>query len=139
MSFKSDLQFELEPNEKLTVRLTAPLMYEDADMAVVVPVGFRCDLASVPRIVRSISTPWHLSARAGVLHDCAYRWFEIWEIPRKPADGLYQRALISDGVPGWRAWMQKTAVRMGAGGAWKRWRATPEDDKGVRPHPIAYK
>lgn len=132
--FLDKLAFEVEPTKKTAIVLTARLRYVDErGRLFTVPKGFTCDLASVPKIFRSISTPWNQSARAGVLHDCGYRWYEIWKLPRYTMDHIYKGALRADGVSRFRAWVQKTAVRMGAGGAWDRWRKTPKSKKGIAP------
>ncbi len=134
IGFQNALLSELVPGKELTVRLTAVLIYVDAKgRRFTVPKGFECDLASVPRFLRSIATPWHQSARAGVLHDCGVRWFEVWKIPRAEMDELYRQALRDDGVSWFRAWMQKRGVRLGGWRAWNRWRKTLPIDKGKRP------
>ena len=134
MPFRGRLQFEVEPTEKTSIVLTAPLVYFDRHgRKFTVPKGFRCDLASVPRWVRSVATPWNQSARPGVWHDCAYRWFETWNISRRDADSIYRDALKEEGVAGWRAWLQKTAVNIGARGPWERWRQTSVKRKGPKP------
>ena len=132
--FLDDLRFELVPGEELTVKLTAELRYVDTDgFLYTIPEGFECDLASVPRFLRSIATPWHQSARAGVLHDCGYKWFEVWAIHRVGMDELYNQALRDDDVSRFRAWLQKRAVRIGGWRAWDRWRRAPQIVKGPRP------
>jgi len=137
MSFLGDLQFEIEPGDRLVVRLTKHLAYMDKlGHKFTVPVGFRCDLASVPKIFRSITTPWHQSARAGVLHDCCYRWGPFWVLNRSDADKLYAWALIDDGVSRWRAHVQRLAVRLGAGGAWDRYRELHPSKKGQKPKKV---
>lgn len=152
--FLDDLEFELAPGHDLVVVLTSRLRYQDRKGRVfTVPKRFRCDLASVPKLLRSVSTPWQVSARAGVLHDCGYRWFEVWKIPRREMDEVYRQALRDDQAEaneaepagnwftrGWRrvsqptrAWIQKAGVRLGAWRAWRRWRSTPKKQKGIKP------
>lgn len=137
MPFLGRLRFEVEPTHKTSIVLTAALMYFDSDnRQYTVPKGFQCDLASVPRWVRSVATPWNQSARPGVWHDCCYRWYEVWYIPRKEADKLYMYALMEEGVSRWRAWIQMKVVRIAAGGAWERWRQINEKHKGPKPPKI---
>lgn len=132
--FIDKLVFEVEPIKKTAIVLTARLRYVDErGRLFTVPKGFTSDLASVPRIFRSIATPWNQSARAGVLHDCGYRWFEVWKLQRSTMDHIYKGALRDDGVSRFRAWVQEKALRIGAWGAWKRWRATPKSKKGIAP------
>lgn len=132
--FLQDLRFELEPEAELTVVLTRSLVYLDGSgVMYTIPEGFRCDLASVPRIFRSVATPWHQSARAGILHDCIYRWAIWWGVTRSESDELYRQALVDDEVSRWRAWVQKRGVRLGGWRSWNRWRKVPPDKKGVQP------
>jgi len=132
--FLDKLAFEVEPKKKTAIILTAQLRYSDHKGRVfTVPKGFKCDLASVPRIFRSIASPWNQSARAGVLHDCGYRWYEVWKLPRSEMDDLYQMGLRDDGVSRFRAWVNKKAVRIGGRGAWEKWRVTLKIKKGVAP------
>ena len=132
--FLQDLEFDLVPNEKLTVVLTHALVYTDNELLTyTIPEGFTCDLASVPKIFRSFATPWYQSARAGVLHDCAVRWAPWWGLSRAQARDLYRRALIDDGVSWWRARTQVIALKIGGGRAWRRWRRTSTMKKGIRP------
>lgn len=136
MPFLGRLRFEVEPTRQTSITLTAPLVYFDRHgRKFTVPNGFNCDLASVPRWVRSLATPWNQSARPGVWHDCAYRWNEIWRLPRKETDQLYRDALTEEGVSRWRAWIQMKAVNFAAGGAWERWRQTSQKRKGPEPPP----
>jgi len=135
--FFDKLVFRVEPVAKTTIILTERLRYIDRRRRMfTVPAGFKSDLASVPKWLRSVATPWNQSARAGVLHDCGYRWFEIWRLSRRELDLIYMQALMDDGVSRWRAWIQKMAVRVTGGRAWNNWRLTPFQEKGLRPPPI---
>ena len=139
MSFLNILDFHMEPSAELVVVLDAALGYISSSTLIkyTVPVGFKCDLASVPRWVRSVATPWHKSARAGVLHDCCYRWGrEVWGLDRSDADDMYMEALRSEGVSRWRAWLQWLAVRARAGSAWDSYRSMEAALKGPKPDVI---
>ena len=132
--FLDKLAFQVEPIKKTAIVLTTQLRYVDRrGRLFTVPKGFKCDLASVPRIFRSIASPWNQSARAGCLHDCGYRWHEVWKLSRSEMDDLYQMALRADGVSRFRAWVQKRAVRIGGRRAWEQWRVTLKSRKGVAP------
>ena len=81
--FLDVLDFHLEGPTSEIVTLDTNLRYQsEAGVIFTVPAGFRNDLASVPGWLRSLAPPWQQSARAGVLHDCGYRWFELWQIDR---------------------------------------------------------
>ena len=134
MPFVTQLDFHMTGPGSSLVVLDSEVVYLSNDgREFVVPVGFTCDLASVPRLIRSVSTPWQQSARSGVLHDCGYRWFEVFGIPRRGMDDLYNEALRSDGVSRFRAWLQWSGVRLGGWRAWRGHRAAKEADKGPRP------
>ena len=134
--FLAPLQFHLVPGRELLVELDAPLIYESkAGWIYTVPLGFWCDLASIPRLARSFATSWHLTARAGVLHDLLYRWAEAFGLLRREADGLYREALRSDGVGRIRARIQWLGLRAFGWVAWRKWRAKSDShaDKGIEP------
>ncbi len=138
--FVDRLSFEVEPatDGKVRIILTELLRYVDSQGRLfTVPAGFRCDLASIPKIFRSLSTSWAQSSRPGTVHDALYRWGpEVWKIFRWEADQLYMVMLMDEGVSRWRAWLQKTAVRVGASGPWKRYREMPKSQKGPKPPPL---
>ncbi|PKL39575.1 MAG: hypothetical protein CVV44_04960 [Spirochaetae bacterium HGW-Spirochaetae-1] len=122
-----------DPSKKIVI-LNRDLRYRDAHGTIyTIPAEFRCDLASVPWWLRSLAPPWHQSARAGLLHDCGYRWFEVWQCSRKKVDSLFSGALRSDGVGRVRAGLMMMSVRVFGKKAWKKWRNMPENLKGVRP------
>ena len=137
-TFLDDLDFHLEgPTSKIVV-LDAALRYRSSNARLfTIPTGFRCDLASVPSWLRWLAPPWQQSARAGVLHDCGYRWFEVWGVARDDVDGLFHEGLLADKTDPSRARLMTWAVQVFGGRAWQRWRATPEVEKGVKPDPVA--
>lgn len=78
---------------------------------ITVPAGFLTDLASVPGIARGIVAPDGPWAESAILHD----WLlHTREISRAQADGIFRRALASQGVTAWRRWTMWGAVRIGA-------------------------
>lgn len=133
-AFLDRLDFHLEGE---VVVLDRPLRYRSGDARVfTVPAGFRNDLASVPAWLRSLAPSWQQTARAGVLHDCLYRWFEVWSVSRADSDALFHEALRVDRTDAFRAWLLWKAVALFGGAAWKRWRRTSQAERGVRPPPI---
>ena len=124
----------IRPGSDKFVHLEQPLRYERGDGRVfTVPAGFRTDLASVPWWLRSLAPRWQSSLRAGIFHDCGYRWFEVWIIARAVVDDLLYEQLRADGTSRLHAWAMRQAVRSFGGLAWSRWRGTPEAEKGVKP------
>ena len=118
------------------VHLEQPLRYERDDGRVfAVPAGFRTDLASVPRWLRWLAPAWQHSLRAGIFHDCGYRWFEVWVLARPVLDDMFYEQLRADGTHRVRAWAMRRAVGSFGGFAWNDWRDTPEADKGAKPPP----
>lgn len=135
-AFLDVLAFHLEGPTSKRVVLDARLRYRSkAGVVYESPEGFTCDLASVPKIVRSLSSSWIQTARAGTMHDLLCRWAEWFGISQGFADALYYEMLRVEGVSRWRAWLQWSAVRTGGRRAWRRWRATNDDDKGPQPRP----
>ena len=134
--FLDSLSFDLPDPGKQIVILTDNLRYRADDGTLfTMPASFETDLASVPAALRFLAPPWQRSARAGVLHDCAYRWYEVWKIGRKAMDRHFYQALRADGTGRLRALGLQAAVRLFGRRAWKRWRSTPEAAKGVKPQP----
>lgn len=98
-----------------------------------VPTGFRCDAASIPRLVWGIYPPWSKANRAAVVHDylCS-----IQVCSREQADWIFRDALLACGVSNQRAWIMWKAVRIGGGGRWDR--EPPEKIQLAREHARRY-
>ncbi len=138
MPFLDRLDFHTESPTSKVVILDSRLRYQASDGRVyTIPAGFRTDLASVPWWLNSLAPPWQQSARAGVLHDCAYRWEEVWKSGRAAADELLYTGLRDDQTSWLRAQAMLRAVSWFGGEAWARWRATPATSKGVLPPPVS--
>lgn len=104
------------------VELLSPLVYHPSEgltslRTIIVPTGFRCDAASIPRLVWGIYPPWSKANRAAVVHDylCS-----IQVCARELADAIFRDALLACGVSEARAWIMWKAVRVGGGGRWDR-------------------
>jgi hypothetical protein len=87
---------------------------------VVVPPNFKTDLASVPQVLKSLAPSWEETARAGVLHDFAYRIDSTPSFSRQSADETFYEALRAEGVGAFRAWAMYAAVRMFGGGSYHK-------------------
>jgi hypothetical protein len=92
----------------------------------VVPKGFRCDLASVPRWLWPIISLVDLSLIAPVAHDWIYKRGGVVEsdgrtiiYTRFEADNLFLGLMWAAGVPEWRRWLAYLAVRLFGGRSWK--------------------
>ena len=131
--FLDDLAFHLAGPTSQLVVLDKPLRYRANGTIYRAPAGFACDLASVPRIIRSVASDWRQTARAGVIHDLLYRWFERFGLSRQKCDALYYTMLRREGVGRIRANLQWAGVRAGGWRSWGRWRETPDIKKGPGP------
>ncbi|MGL4477376.1 MAG: DUF1353 domain-containing protein [Aeromonas veronii] len=89
--------------------LLAPLSYlADDGLLFSVPIGYRTDYASVPRFPGAYWLTGNTAHRPAVLHD----WLISERIvPREAADDLFLEAMLSVGVPRWRALLMFAAVR----------------------------
>jgi len=74
---------------------------------IVVPRGFRTDLASVPRIFWVLIPPFGRYSQAAVVHDYLYRM----EHDRKEADSIFYDLMIEYGVWKWKAIIMYLGVR----------------------------
>lgn len=83
----------------------------------VVPAGFRCDLASVPRLLRLLFSPFGLHQRAGCFHDVCYR---VQHCRRFQADALFRSIMYDDRVPMLKRLTLYWGVRIGGWVAWRR-------------------
>ena len=116
--------------------LIFPYVYEDKGkrFRIVIPVGFRHDGASVPRLVYTLSglTPDGPIRAAALVHDFLYRYdgrlpdgsilIELspdqWvpyqlEFSRKQADQLFLRLMKLSGIRWSQRWVAYLAVRIG--------------------------
>lgn len=83
---------------------------------VMVPVGFKTDLASVPRIAWSLIPPMGKYEAAAVVHDWLY-WSQ--ELCREDADAVFLDAMIYSGVGVVSRQIIYRAVRAFGGFAWR--------------------
>ncbi len=117
-----DLTIRLNGNGA-TWSLTEPLEYHvgaaDSDTVVVVPAGFKTDLASVPWFGRWLVSSWKGTARAAVVHDFLYSSFgrRVHGFTRSQADAIFGEALRVTGAKLWPViW---AAVRLFGLAAWR--------------------
>lgn len=88
--------------------LVEPLEYMTRGMKILrVPAGFRTDLASVPRALWAAFPPHGAHSRAAILHD----WLCI-QGDKRYADKVFEEALCSLGVTGWKRRAMVAAVRL---------------------------
>jgi len=110
--FLTTFQAELVKDDPMTWRLVKPLVYT-SDIpqvhAIIVPVDFVTNLASVPRVPIFFDIFGGVANQAAVLHD---RLYCTHEVDRKIADSVLREAAIVSGVPRWKAYSMWAAVRI---------------------------
>ena len=87
-------------------------------LTIIVPKGFRCDLASIPSVGRAFISKME-GSEAAVVHD--YLYF-TGKYPRKFADRVFQ-AMLRYSVSGWKVAAMYRAVRLFGGSSWSTHRA----------------
>lgn len=83
---------------------------------VMVPEGFKTDLASIPRLAWSLLPPFGRYEAAAVIHDWLY-WSQ--ELCREDADAVFLDAMIFNQVGRVTRFMIYRAVRTFGGFAWR--------------------
>ena len=118
MPFLSDPEFKIHGSDKW--QLTAPLMYETrSGIYISVPEGFITDLASIPRLFRSIYSVHGQHTRAAVIHDYLYSQSDPRAFTRSQADRIFYEAMLELGVRKSKAYVMYLGVRSGGYFAWK--------------------
>jgi len=94
---------------------------------VVVPVGFQCDFASVPRLPVAYLLVGGMGEIAGTIHDYLYRegsQLVDGRVTREPsrseADYIFYHILGEEGVSWWKRKAMYYAVRTFAGQHWQK-------------------
>ncbi len=107
---------------------------------IIIPEGFRCDHASIPRFLWSIICPQDLSDEAPVLHDFLYcraglstfliSTHQSVYIKRKQADKYFRDMMTIRRVEDWKRIAAYRAVRFFAYFTWRKY--YKENTKGVK-------
>ena len=82
--------------------------------------GFRTDLASIPRILRSLIPQNGRHRRPAVIHDKLYRLAGLNGWTRAEADKAFKEAMTVTGVPSYRKHIMYAGVRAGGWITWKK-------------------
>lgn len=128
LTFKSDA---IKDNEVEKLRHCKVSVGDDG--TITVPAGYITDLASVPRSIWAVISPFDV-ARAAVIHDLLYEYINTQyktvnnsaaaedgpatkkerEHYREIADNIFREAMRNSepSVPGWKIWSAYTAVRL---------------------------
>ena len=107
-----------EADGQTVIETMEPIVFADAaGQDWVIPVGFRSDGASVPRVLWRLLSPaidpqtlW-----ASLIHDYCY----LYRITtRQMCDAAYRDQLIEDGYPAWKARLTYCGLRLFGGSHW---------------------
>lgn len=90
--------------------------YKDAVTYIEIPAGFRSDLASVPRLVWALVSPWDIALEA-LFHDLLYQQ-QI--VKRRVADQTLLSMMEDRRVPWLVRWTVYLGVRVGGWAAWRK-------------------
>lgn len=101
-----------------------PIWYRDQLLSVSVPVGFVCDLASIPRWLWWILSPYDIALES-IFHDLLYR---EQPVKRVIADAALLSMLEERGQPWYVRWPVYFAVRIFGGKAWESHARDSADD-----------
>lgn len=100
----------LEPYHKNAFKLCESLPVVVDDDLVMIPVGFKTDLASIPRIIYPIYSPNDRdSIGPAILHDFLYCCDKRYT--KREADDIFYYALLQNKVPTFKSMMYYGAVR----------------------------
>lgn len=99
--------------------LSRPLVFDSDWYGLIeVPIGFKSDFASVPRIPFVYSLFGNQSHSAAIIHDFLYSGQT--KLSRKAADKIFEEAMKSRNQSTWRRKCMFWAVRIFAGFAYKK-------------------
>ena len=99
------------------VKTTELVWYRDAVTYIEIPVGFKSDLASVPRVLWSaVASPWDLALPA-LFHDLLYAQQVV---KRRVADQTLLSMMEDSNIPWAVRWTVYLGVRVGGWVAWRQ-------------------
>lgn len=114
----------LVPNDELVVEnigdrkwevhspLTYSFKHNDEQVAVTVPVGYKTDFASVPRLFWIVFPPDGKYTKAAVIHDYLCDNPRKFTSNRKETDHVFLKAMLETGVSHFKAMILFSAVRL---------------------------
>ncbi|HEY0155467.1 MAG TPA: DUF1353 domain-containing protein [Longimicrobium sp.] len=117
------VSYDCDGSPRYRWRLDRTYLYHGRLCTIVIPEGFRFDLASVPRAVWWLIAPFELSIAAPLVHDFLYRYGGMLAsgqvLIRSEADTLFAELMERERVPAWRRVLAYRAVRMFGRSSWK--------------------
>ena len=104
-------EFDLRYYDGKDFELKTDYRYEINEKVIHIPAGFKCDLASVPRLFRNIINTYGSHTKAAVIHDFLYRNGYKVGISRKEADKIFLAVMKEQGVGFFKRQVMYRAVR----------------------------
>lgn len=107
----------------LPYTLFGPLIYDSAKLnrTIIVPTGFKTDLASIPRVLWSVLPPMGGYSDGACVHDYCYQTAD-GGMSRGDADGVLNEAMAVAGVGRFTRWVIYAGIRSGGWVTWGRYR-----------------
>ena len=114
-------------NRKPTWELLTDVSIQDSDTHILARKGFKFDLASIPRIVWPIISPFDLSIVAPLFHDLIYEYkgylptdcvYPYKTFTRYDADNLFLRLMKVEKIPMFKRNLAYYSVRLYGGIYW---------------------
>lgn len=108
--FRNHLDALLIDERRNIWKLSSELVY-DSDMVgtITVPVGFRTNFASVPRVPVAYTLAGDTARAAATIHDYLY---SRRRYPRLICDSIFLEAMKATKIPWWRRHMMYLGVRL---------------------------
>ena len=112
----------LEDDGGFPMALVTPFVYASDRLhrLILVPAGFRTDLASIPRVLWNVLPPVSKADHAAVIHDFLY---QTGGVTRADADAVLNEAMEVAGVARVQRWLIYAGVRVGGWKVWNAYRA----------------
>lgn len=130
-TFTTPLQVEVGNKGRRKFKLISSFKYHvgtyPSDKILIVPIGFKTDFASIPRIVWPIVSPFDEYAKAAVLHDWMY-YKGMYS--RKKSDEIFNEAMKVLDTPEWKRLLVYFFVRLCSWWTWKKHRKNDRNQKG---------
>lgn len=121
------LQFDPQTDERSPWVTACRHTFNDGVFKLIIPGGFRCDLASIPGPLLWLFGPNGRHQRAALFHDAGYQTQPT--AIRSTIDQVFRAIMLDDGVPRWKAELMYVAVRLFGRSAWDRYAAVPSPMK----------
>lgn len=113
--------------ESFSVEVSAHLAAPPLN-SILIPAGFKTDLASVPKVPGIYALFKGSCRRAALIHDYIY---STGTVSRKTADDIFYHEMLKENVPVWKAKLMWLAVRVFGKGRYNRMvRNAPPHGKG---------